>query len=89
VRGGLRGLALADVNAAVRRHLRWEGVKVVMVGEGMAGLRKNILANVESPMTYNSPKPGDILREDEVVMRRLIPLSPEDAVVAGVDQMFA
>ncbi len=89
VRAGLRGLTLDDVNAAVRRHLRWDAVKVVMVGEGMAELRKSILANAESPMTYNSPKPDEILNEDLVVMRRVIALAAENAVVVGVDVMFA
>jgi zinc protease len=89
VRAGLRGLTLDDVNSVVRRHLRWEPVKVVMVGEGMAALRESILANVESPMTYNSPKPDEILAEDEMVMRRVINVAPEDAVVVGVEQMFA
>ena len=89
VRAGVRGLTLEDVNAAVRRHLRWEQVKVVMVGEGMAELRESILANVESPMTYNSEKADEILREDEAVMRREIRVAPRDAVVVGVDEMFA
>lgn len=89
VRAGLRVLTLEDVNAAVRRQLRWERIKVVMVGEGMAELRESILANAESPMTYNSPKADEILREDEMVMRREIRVAPQDAVLVGVDEMFA
>lgn len=89
VRAGLRELSLEDVNAAIRRHLRWEGLKIVMVGEGMTEMRESILANRESPMTYNSPKPDEILAEDEVVMRRVIQVAPENAVVVGVEQVFA
>ena len=89
VRSALRRLTLEDVNAAVRRHLRWEPLKIVMVGEGMAELRDSILANAESPMTYNSPKPDELLAEDEMVMRRPMHVSPEDAVVVAVEQMFA
>lgn len=89
VRAGLRSLTLDDVNAAIRRHLRWERVKIVMVGEGMAELRAAILAGDASPMTYNSPKPDEILSEDEVVMRRAIDVAPDDALVVSVDSIFA
>ncbi len=89
VRAGLRALTLDDVNAAVRRHLRWEPVTVVMVGQGMAKLREQILANVDSPISYNSPKPDEILAEDKVVMRRPIRVAPHDVVVEAVDRIFA
>jgi len=55
----------------------------------MAELRERILSNSESPMTYNSPKPDEILAEDEIVMRREIRVAAEDSVVAPVDEMFA
>ena len=89
MRSGIRELTLEDVNAAIRRHLRWDGLKIVMVGEGMTEMRESILANRESPMTYNSPKPDEILAEDEVVMRREICVAAGDAEVVAVDEMFA
>lgn len=88
VRAGLRDLTAGALNAALRRHLRWERLKIVLVGEGMAELRDRILTNAESPMTYNSPKSDEILKEDEVVMRREIRVMPQHALVVGVDETF-
>ena len=49
VRAGLGTLTLELVNAAIRRHLRYEKLSIVMVGEGMEQLRRKILAGEPSP----------------------------------------
>lgn len=89
VREGLRTLALEDVNATVRRHLRWDRLKVVMVGPRMEQMRESILENADSPMTYNSPKPAELLNEDELVRRRTIDIAAANAFVVGAAALFA
>ncbi|MBI5280847.1 MAG: insulinase family protein [Candidatus Solibacter usitatus] len=89
VRVGMSALTLESVNAAIRRHLRSDRLAIVMVGREMAELRDAILTDAVSPMTYNSPKPDEILEEDKLVERRRIPLRAERAKVLPVDEVFA
>lgn len=89
VRDGLAHLTMEDVNAAIGRHLRADRLCVVAIGEGMQDLRQAILENRPSPMTYNSPKPEEILEEDKLVEVRPLPVRPEAAVVVPAAEAFA
>lgn len=89
LRDAFNRLTLDDVNAAIRRHLRATRLKIVMVGEGLAALRDDILANKPSPIAYNSPKPEDLLAEDAVVQALPLDIAPDNAIVVPVDSAFA
>ncbi len=75
-------LTLEAVNAAIRRHLRTGPLHIVMVGEGLAGLRDDILSNKPSPIEYNTPKPDDILAEDKKIEQLPLTLKA-DLIPAG------
>ena len=49
-------------------------------------LRDAILAGAESPMTYNSPKPADILEEDKLVAK--LPLGIKSVKIVKADTLF-
>jgi zinc protease len=89
VREGLAHLTCGQVNQVIQRHLRFDNWKIVAVGEGMDQLREAILSNQVSPMTYNSPKPPEILEEDRLVERRLLAVAPANARVVPVSTIFA
>ncbi len=88
VRAGLAKLRLEDVNAAIRKHLHPANLDFVVVGQNMEALRAKLLAGEPSPMTYNSPKPDEILKEDRTVERWQIDLKPEDVKIVPVDRIF-
>lgn len=88
VRTALSAMGSADVNAAVRRHLRWDRMYFALAGEGMAELRARILANDLSPPACNAPKAQALLEEDRTVERRTIEVPPERARVVPVEEMF-
>src|SRR5215813_11011520 len=62
----LAKLTLADVNAAIKRHLKSETMRIAIVTKNGEMLREAVLKNTPSPMTYNSPKPKEIMDEDKV-----------------------
>jgi len=88
IRKGLASLTLAEVNAAIRRHLRVNRIRAVMAGEGMTELRDAILSEAPSPMSYNSPKPPEILAEDEIVARRPLNFDLTNVRIVPAEEMF-
>jgi zinc protease len=88
VKAELAKLSLADVNAAIRRHLRTNTMRIVMVTKDAASLRDAIVKNTPSPITYNSPKPKDILDEDAVIQAYRINVKPEDITITPAAQVF-
>ena len=65
-----------------------ETSEIVVVAKDCEALRKKLIANEPSPMTYNSPKPKEITDEDEVVGRFKIDVAPEAVKIVPVDTVF-
>ena len=65
----LKTLTLADVNAAIKKYLNADNIKIsVVVDEGKGQEFFDALANnTPSPITYEAPKPKKILDEDEII----------------------
>lgn len=81
-------LNLSDLNAAIRRHLKSDRIRIVIVTKNANALRDAIIKNTPSPITYNSPKPKEITDEDKTIELYKIKVSPEDVVVSPVDRVF-
>ncbi|MGD0200109.1 MAG: pitrilysin family protein [Bryobacteraceae bacterium] len=88
LRSALAKLTVADVNQAIRKHLRATDLLIVVVARNCEELKKQFLAGAPSPMTYNSPKPQQILDEDRIVERWKLDLKPENITIVPVDSVF-
>jgi zinc protease len=88
MRSSLSKLTLADVNRAIKQHLATDRMRIVMVTKDAAGLRDAIIKGAPSPITYNSPKPADILAEDKIIERYKINVRPEQVVIVPIDKVF-
>jgi zinc protease len=88
LREQLSRLTLEDVNAAIKRHLKSDRMKVVVITKDGEALRKAIIEGKPSPMTYNSPKPDDLMAEDKLIEKYAINVKPADVSVVPVDRVF-
>ncbi|HYZ86672.1 MAG TPA: pitrilysin family protein [Bryobacteraceae bacterium] len=84
----LAKLTREDVNKAIKRHLRADRLDLVIVGQGMEAFKQELVSNKPSPMTYNSPKPEQILEEDKKVQALNLGLKPESMTVIPVEKVF-
>ena len=53
-----------------------------------AAFRDAIVKNTPSPITYNSPKPKEIMDEDKIIQAYKVNARPEDVVIVPVAQIF-
>lgn len=86
VRRGLERLTLEDVNDAIRRHLRLEDIRFVMVSADAEELAEMIADNIPSPMTYNSDKDPELLAEDLIIQE--IDLEVQGIEIVPVEMVF-
>ncbi len=84
----LAKLTVGDVNAAIRRHLKSERVRIVIVTKNADSLRDAIVKNTPSPIRYNSGKPKEILDEDTIIQSYKMNVKPEDIAVVPVGRAF-
>ncbi|MFL6334459.1 MAG: M16 family metallopeptidase [Pyrinomonadaceae bacterium] len=88
IRAGLSKLTLTDVNRAIKQYLATDRMRVVIITKDAESLRDAIVKGTPSPITYNSPKPADILAEDKIIERYKVNVRPDQVVIVPVDKVF-
>jgi zinc protease len=88
MRERLSRLTRDDVNRAVRNHLSATDLAVVIVAKDAEGLRRALVADAFSPITYDGEKPAGLLAEDKVIGARKLGIRPETVRITPVDEVF-
>ncbi len=88
VQNGLAKLTLADVNRAIKKHLQTENLDIVVVAQGCEALKKKLVNGEPSPMTYNSPKPEEVMAEDKTVASYPLKIKEDNVKIVPVDEVF-
>jgi zinc protease len=88
IRGELARLTVEDVNRALREQFSTASIKFVFVTPDGADLKRRLVANEPSPMSYNSPKPDSILAEDAIIEVLPLGFSADSVQVRPADSVF-
>jgi zinc protease len=88
VRESLDQLSLEDVNAAIKKHFKLDGAEFVFVGKDAKGLADMLAKDAPSPITYNAPKPDELMAEDKVIAKLPFKLAKDRIKVTPASEMF-
>lgn len=88
MRQQLSKLTLEDVNRAIRRYLKSDRMRIILVTKEAGALRDAIASNSPSPITYNAPKPKEITDEDKLIEAYKFNVRPEDIEIIPVERVF-
>ena len=77
-----------EVNAAIRRHLRANNLKIAIVTGDAETLADALSTDASSPLDYESPKPQSVTDEDGNIATFSLGILPENVVIIPVDDMF-
>ncbi|MDJ0905289.1 MAG: pitrilysin family protein [Woeseiaceae bacterium] len=86
VRDGLASLTLDDVNRVIRENLDMTNMQYVFITRDGEELRQRLLADQQSPMTYDADLPQEVLDEDKLIDN--IPIGFDSATVVPADEVF-
>jgi zinc protease len=82
-------LTLADVNAAIRKHLRTDDLVIAMVTADAEAMKQALVSDAPSPIDYGEiRKPKEILEEDEQIEVYPLRIEAANVTVVPVDRMF-
>jgi len=84
----LARMTLADVNAAIKAHLRTNRLVIAAVSRNGEELKRQLASEAASPISYNSPKPEALLEEDKIVARWPLNLRAADITVKPAEEVF-
>jgi len=88
VRTALAKMTRDDVNRAIHTYLRPDKLQIVAITDNAEDFKKQLTDGAPSKMTYNSPKPANILEEDKTVGSWNLDLRPEDITIVPVSHIF-
>lgn len=85
----LPALTVEQVNAAVRRHIDPDNLKVVIVAEGARGLVAELTSGAPSPIVYQTPTDDPaLLAEDREIERYPLAINAETLRIFPASTMF-
>jgi zinc protease len=89
MREGLAKLSMAEVNAAIKKHLSARNLSVIFITKDAAGLKNALVTDAFSPITYDAAKPQAVLDEDKVIGNMKLGIKPENVKITPAAQAFA
>jgi zinc protease len=89
MRDGLSKLTVADVNAAIRKHLSAKNLSVVFITRDAAGLKEKLVSDAFSPISYDAAKPSALLDEDKAIGGMKLGIRPEAVRITPASEAFA
>jgi zinc protease len=84
----LEKLTLEDVNRVIKKYLRANDVKIVIVTKDAEAFRAAAIENKPSPISYTSPPAKEILEEDKVIEKYKLAFNPKEVEAMPVAQVF-
>jgi zinc protease len=89
MRDRLRALTVAQVNAAVKRHLSTRNLSIVIITKDAAGLKQALVADTPSPIKYDGEKPSSLLAEDRQIGAMKLNVPAANVTITPIDGVFA
>jgi zinc protease len=81
-------LTLADVNAAIERHLQTDDLKIAIVTGEAEALREALVSGATTPITYEAAKPEAVLAEDRDIAAYPLNIAAERVTIVPVEAAF-
>lgn len=83
------GLTAEALREVARRHLGSHDLWVVVVSPQAQRLADALVADAPSPITYDSPKPDEVLAEDREIASYGLHIARENVQIVGLERVFA
>lgn len=79
-------LTLEQVNSAIKKHIQYNNIKFAIVTKDAISLKNELIKNVPSPITYPTPMPQEILKEDNEIATFPLKVLPEKVKIIPVEE---
>ncbi|HEX8615877.1 MAG TPA: pitrilysin family protein [Telluria sp.] len=89
MRDGLSKLTLADLNAAIRKHLSTNNLSLVFITKDAAGLKEKLVTDAVSTIKYDGNRPQSLLDEDKAIGSMKLNIKPEAVRITPASAVFA
>ncbi len=87
-RHAMQGMTRDRVNAAIRKHLQYKDLQIVIVTKEAKALREALVSDAPGPITYPTPRPAAVLKEDLEISKFPLHIRPENIRIISGKTLF-
>lgn len=85
----LPSITREEVNAAIKKYLNWQNVRIVVITQDAQALKEALVSNAPSPITYANPSmPKAVLDEDLIIQAYPLDVKPENVRIVPATSFF-
>lgn len=84
----LQALTLEDVNMAIKKHIKYDNLVIAASTQGAEKYAEELTSGEPSPITYDTPKPDDVMEEDKEIEIFPLGIKMDDIEIVPVSEMF-
>lgn len=77
-----------QVNAAVRKHLQYEDMYLVVITADAEAFKQKLLSGAATPITYAGERSAELLAEDKIIASLPIKVGESDIRIIPIDKVF-
>jgi zinc protease len=88
MRAALAKLTVADVNHAIRKHIRPRDLQIVMITKDAEGLKQKLVSDEVSTIKYEAEKPQALLDEDKVIGAMKLGIRADAVRIVPAEDVF-
>ena len=77
-----------EVNAAIKKYLRYDNIKIAIVTGAAEVLKATMIADAPSPITYASEKSEEVLKEDKEIEAYPLQIAADAVHIVPVSEIF-
>ncbi|MFZ0390878.1 MAG: pitrilysin family protein [Calditrichia bacterium] len=81
-------ITLEEVNAAIKKHLQYENMKVVFITDEAQKLKDMMVQDQPSPIEYETPKPAEVMEEDVEIAKYPLQVDASKVEIIPVETVF-
>jgi len=82
------GMTRNRVHEAVRKHLQYKDLQIVIITKDAKALREALVSDAPSQITYPTPRPAEVLKEDEEIINFPLHIQPENVHIISGKSLF-
>jgi zinc protease len=87
-RRAMSTLTRDQVNAAIRKHLQYKNLQIVIVTNDAKAMRESLISDAPSPIRYATPKPESVLNEDREIVNFPLKIEADQIKIVPVTDLF-
>jgi zinc protease len=88
LRGAVDAATPAQVNAAIKKHLRAGNMYLVIITADAEGMKKKLLSGDATSITYAGKRSADLLSEDKTIASVPLAITEKDVTILPIDRVF-